>query len=1056
MRKAALYFVLFLLVFVSHLTIPVFLSAQALGSSGIEGTVMDSSGAVIPGATVTIRNVATGASRTVTADSGGRYRIVLLQPGDYEVVGEYSGFATVKRLGVRLEVGSTATVDLELPVAAAAETITVTEAAPVTEPERTEVTDIVSARAVENLPINGRRWDNFALLTPGVSPDGTFGLVSYRGIAGLYNNNQVDGADNNQAFFSEARGRTRVVYTISQSSIREFQVGLSNFSAEFGRAAGGTINAVTKSGTNEFHGQAFYFLRDDIWNAQEPFTPFKPEERRQQFGFSFGAPIVKDRLFFFGTYDQQIRSFPYFVRPSSAAFLNVRTDTCSTSLPSSTVPVVPGCTATIAFFDSLQTFVPRKAHNNVAFGKFDWVINNNHTLIAQYNWHRWRSPNGIRTAPIQTAAGSDNGFDGVKTDFLNFRLNSVLSSSVVNEARFQFGRDFEFQRPNVTDPGTSVSGGISFGMPNFLPRPAFPNEKIFQWVDNISWIRGRHSFKFGLDIYYVRELQINLFQGGGVYSYASLADVAKDCPPGATGCVPLVETGTRANFTGRHGSFSQSFDLRELGGRVFFTTTDYNFYLQDTFRVLPNLTLNYGVRYEFTRLPPPEPTTTVDPLTGTETTAAGNPAFPETTRFNQDSNNVGPRFGFSWDPWNNHRFIVRGGYGLYYGRTSNSFISTALTDNQRVFITFGFSPGDAAAPTYPNVLPAPPVRTFAAPDVLQFSRDYVRPLIHMSELALEYGLSPNMTVSATYLWSRGQRLPITRDINFSPPTEQVTYILGGETFGPFPFFTGPRPRTDVRRLLQNESIVNTQYHAVVLKVARRVSGGLAFNAHLTIAKALDDGQQRNTFLNRFAQLLDGTNKRAEYALSDLDIRKQFVAYFTWEPPFRKIENKGLRAILNGFEWSGIVTLRDGRPIDQDVTGFTSSSRTRAMETFGPNGYGGTSRPPFQSRNGFTGPGLATVDLRTTREFRITEAKKVVFVWEAFNLFNRTNFAGVDDDLLRISNSGCRTSTGTLGNCSAGQMREVELSPLTSFGVPFSASTTLWGPREFQMAIKFIW
>ena len=231
MRKAALYFVLFLLVFVSHLTIPVFLSAQALGSSGIEGTVMDSSGAVIPGATVTIRNVATGASRTVTADSGGRYRIVLLQPGDYEVVGEYSGFATVKRLGVRLEVGSTATVDLELPVAAAAETITVTEAAPVTEPERTEVTDIVSARAVENLPINGRRWDNFALLTPGVSPDGTFGLVSYRGIAGLYNNNQVDGADNNQAFFSEARGRTRVVYTISQSSIREFQVGLSNLNS---------------------------------------------------------------------------------------------------------------------------------------------------------------------------------------------------------------------------------------------------------------------------------------------------------------------------------------------------------------------------------------------------------------------------------------------------------------------------------------------------------------------------------------------------------------------------------------------------------------------------------------------------------------------------------------------------------------------------------------------------------------------------------------------------------------------------------------------------------
>ncbi len=1053
MRKAALYFVLFLLAFVSHLTMPACLSAQAIGSSGIDGTVIDPSGAVIPGAQITIRNVATGVSRSVTADSRGHYRAILLQPGDYEVTGAYSGFATVKRSGIRLQVGVTATIDLELPVATAAETITVTEAAPITEPERTEVADIVGPRAVENLPINGRRWDNFALLTPGVSPDGTFGLVSYRGIAGLYNNNTVDGADNNQAFFSEARGRTRVVYTISQSSIREFQVGLSNFSAEFGRAAGGTINAVTKSGTNDFHGEAFYFLRDDIWNAQEPFTPFKPEERRQQFGFSFGAPIVKDRLFFFGTYDQQIRSFPYFVRPSRAGFLEVQTDTCTTR---TTDPIVPGCAATIAFFESLQTFVPRKAHNNVAFGKFDWVINNNHTFIGQYNWHRWRSPNGIRTAPIQNAAGSDNGFDGVKTDFLNFRLNSVLSSSLVNEARFQFGRDFEFQRPNVTDPGTGVSGGISFGMPNFLPRPAFPNEKIFQWVDNISWIRGRHSFKFGLDIYYVRELQINLFQGGGVYSYSSLAELAKDCPAEAIGCVRFDEPPASDRFEGRHGGFSQSFDLRGLGGRLSFTTTDYTFHAQDTYRVLRNLTLTYGLRYEFTRLPQPKPTTTVDPLTGVETTAAGNPAFPETTRFNQDTNNFGPRFGFSWDPWSNKRFIVRGGYGLYYGRTSNSFISTALTDNQRVFITFGFSRGDAAAPTYPNVLPAPPVRTFAAPDVLQFSRDYVRPLVHMSELALEYGLSPNMTVSATYLWSRGQRLPITRDINFSAPTEQVTYILAGETFGPFPFFTGPRPRRDVRRLLQNESIVNTQYHGVVLKVARRFSGGLAFNAHLTISKALDDGQQRNTFLNRFAQLLDGTNKRAEYALSDLDIRKQFVAYFTWEPPFRRIENKGLRAILDGFEWSGIVTLRDGRPIDQDITGSTSGSRTLAMETFGPNGYGGTSRPPFQSRNGFTGPGLATVDFRTTREFRITEAKKVVFVWEAFNLFNRTNFASVADDLLEITNSGCRTATGILGTCSADQMREVELRPITDFGVPSSASSTLWGPREFQMAIKFIW
>lgn len=1047
-----------LLLVAFFLAMPGSVTAQSLGTGTIQGRVIDQSGAVIPGAQVKIRNTGTNLERSLTSDEGGNYRAVLLPPGRYEVTASSSGFATIQRPEIVVEVGSVATVNFEMQVVAAEEVVTVTDTAPVTEPERTEVTSLVDQKSVESLPINGRRWENFVLLTPGVAPDGDFGLVSYRGVSGLYNNNTVDGADNNQAFFSEARGRTRAVYTISQSSIKEFQVGLSNFSAEIGRAAGGTVNAVTKSGSNQFHGEAFYFIRDAVFNAREPFQPSKPDERRQQFGAAIGGPIVGDKLFFFASYDQQKRNFPYFVRTNSSTFLNVRTDTCTNS---ATDPIIPGCAATIAFFQSLSTFVPRSGDNYVAFGKIDYLINADHTLTGQYNFHKWQSPNGIRTAPIQTNAESDNGTDRVRTDFMNVRLNSILSSSVVNEFRFQFGRDFESQVPNVTFPGTSVSGGISFGMPNFLPRPAFPNEKVFQWVDNLSWIRGNHNLKVGFDLYYVRELQINLFQGGGVYSFSNLVEIAKDCPPGAMGCVVFDESqpgGLGANFTGRHGRLSQSFDLRGLNGRLFFTTTDINWYAQDTWRMLPNLTFQYGVRYEYTRLPDVPVTTTTNPSTGMTITAKGNPAFPATQGFNADTNNFGPRLGLSWDVFNNQKLVWRAGYGMTYGRTSNSFLSTALTDNQLVFIGFGFSQGDPIVPQYPGILSAPPAISFAAPDVLQLAPDFVRPLVHMTEMSLEYGLTDTMSISATYVWSRGLRLPSAVDINMDPPNEQVTYIdtSTGDTFGPFPFYTGSRPRSDVRRLVETQSVVGTQYHAGIFKFTRRFSGGLAINAHFTWAKALDDGQTRQTFQSRFAQVLDGFDRSAEYGRSELDVQKQFVSYFTYVPPFDKIENTAMRRILNGFEWSGIVTLRDGRPVDQDITGSVSGSRTRATETFGPNGYGGTSRPPWLQRNSFTSPGLATFDFRTTRNFPITETMKAVFIIEAFNLFNRKNLVGVNDDIFRIANSGCRTTTGTLGNCVAGQMREVEVAPLSGFLVPFSASSTLSGPREFQISVKFLW
>jgi hypothetical protein len=421
------------------LSVPAF--AQTAATGNIEGVVTDATGAVLPGVAVVVRNIETNAVREAVTDEGGRYRASALQPGTYEITVTLAGFDAKPITNIAVLVGQTQPVDFKMRPAGVSETVTVTGETPVIDLSRTDVSTVVGERAIANLPINGRRWENFVLLTPGVTNDGAFGLVSYRGVSGLYNNNTIDGVDNNQAFFSEARGRTRASYSVSQSAIREFQVGVSNFSAEFGRAAGGTVNAVTRSGTNTPRGEAFYFIRDDAFMAREPFATSVPDERRQQFGVSAGGPIKTDKLFYFANFDQQLRTFPGFVRPNAGNFY---------TLPCT----APGCAATADYFRSLEGFFDREGNNRIFLGKIDAPINNKHTLTAQYNMHRWDSENGIQTQPILTGTSNTaNGEDIVKTDFAVISFNSVLSSRFLNEFRTQIGRDFESPDPELGGAG---------------------------------------------------------------------------------------------------------------------------------------------------------------------------------------------------------------------------------------------------------------------------------------------------------------------------------------------------------------------------------------------------------------------------------------------------------------------------------------------------------------------------------------------------------------------------------------------------------------------------
>jgi hypothetical protein len=310
---------------------------QTAGSGLIAGTLTDPSGAVVPGASVTIRHAETGTERVVTTNEVGLYSAPFLQPGHYEITAAKAGFAKVVRTGLNLQVGQTLTVDLAMPVKAATEAVTVSGEGDVVDTSKTEVSQVVSEAAVSNLPIAGRRWDSFVLLTPNVTTDGTSGLVSYRGISGLYNSNTVDGANNNQALFSEARGRAiSGAYVYSMDSIKEYQVTASNYSAELGQAAGGVVNAVTKSGTDNLHGDLFYYLRYPTFNALDPLPKSQGVYTQaihqwQQFGGSVGGPLIKDRLFFFGTYDgsRKVNPVAYTSSPYSAS---VRALSCPAAL----------------------------------------------------------------------------------------------------------------------------------------------------------------------------------------------------------------------------------------------------------------------------------------------------------------------------------------------------------------------------------------------------------------------------------------------------------------------------------------------------------------------------------------------------------------------------------------------------------------------------------------------------------------------------------------------------------------------------------------------------
>ena len=721
-------------------------SAQTAGAGAIAGTVTDANQAVVPGATITVTNVDTGVSHVYTSNASGLYQAPFLVPGHYKVEASGANFGTVEAKGLTLLVGQTLTIDLAMAVKSATTTVEVTSDAPLLDTDKQDVSQTLDTNLVANLPVNARNWSDFVLLTPNVTQDGSTGLVSFHGISGLYNQNYVDGANNNQMLFSEARGRSSgAPYVYSVDAIKEFQAEASNYSVEFGQAAGGQVNAITRSGTNTMHGDAFYFLRYPTLNALDPLTKYnalynqsnptiaaflltQPVHQQQQFGGSAGGPILKDRLFYFFTYDgfRKVGKALYTDSNFLSTTPSVGTPNTNTITPTQcpTTLTSTQCTAGIQFLINQSTAAPtRFSKEDLFFPRVDYHLNSKNDVFADFNFANFASSYGYSTAAtFSNSSPSTNGPTYYHERFLVGGWTAQIGKASVNEVHGQWGRDLETAGAYASGPNVSM-GAVAFGMPNALPRAAEPDEHRIQISDVFSTSFGRHTLKFGGDANIVHEVMINLYQGGGLYAYGesnnelNFQDWIQDAFAGQAGNTDpyagyhyktLIQTVDQVNkAAGTQGK--DDFWMKMLDG-----------FAEDSWKVTPNFTVTAGVRYDVQITPAPGLVNHLfDPISSEYTSAIKNV-----------TDRIQPRVGFSWSPYVGT--VVRGGYGLFSALNQGSTYYAMRVENGVVQLNYTFSgcypisscpnpPAPGTKLQYPNLpyLPSgpPPVAAAEGPSI---------------------------------------------------------------------------------------------------------------------------------------------------------------------------------------------------------------------------------------------------------------------------------------------------------------------------------------------------
>jgi hypothetical protein len=1031
------------------------LYAQSTTDGAIGGTVYDTNGAVVPNAQIIVHNNGTNAEKTLKSDNSGYFRVTNLASGTYTVTINQQGFASYKAEQVIVQVGSVTDVSPRLGVGSTSETVNVTAEAPQINTTSAEFAPTLNQVAISNLPINGGRWSNFALLTPGVVSDSNaFGLLSFRGISTLLNNNTVDGADNNQAFFSEERGRTRAGYSTPKVAIEEFQVNTSNYSAEYGRSAGGVVNTVTKSGTNSIHGEGYFFDRDNTIGAANPFTQiavqtspgvftptnFKPTDWRKIAGFGIGGPIIKDKVFLFVAYDWYRHNFPgtavttnptaFFATPSAATLSTLATRLGVTTAQAGTI-----YTNDLTGLNTMLGPVARTGDQNIFLPKLDWQINQKNHASFSFNRMRWSSPAGIQTAATVTRGISSFGDDFVKDTWGVAKLNTFFTPTLGNELRFQYGRDFEFefsQQPSAYElanlvnaptftnplglpPTVSITNGFTFGVPNFLQRSKFPDETRNQIADTVTWTRGKHNFKVGVDFSHVNDNGQNLFNGFGSYSYSSLLNYFSDLnKPNTCAGKPC------------YTSFSQGLGLPG----VEFNTNDYSVFVADDWKISQRLSLSLGLRWEYQQMP--------DPVA-----SLVNPLEPRTGKLPSDTNNFGPRVGFAYDVFGKGKTVVRGGYGLYYGRVINSTIFNALTVTGAPGsqVSLSFTPTSAGAPVFPKVLTS---LTGVGRNVDFFDPNFQNPQIHQVDMSIEQDLGWNTVLSVSYLGSLGRQLPTFVDTNVATNRiSSVTYNVNGGPLGTGTYTTAlfqpfsttqARPNTNFGAMSDIVSGVNSSYHALAIQANHRMSHNIQFGASYTWAHAIDYGQNQTTFSSTNSFLFPNSIA-AEKGNSQYDVPNRFVLNAIINSPWKK--DGWLGVFANGWEFAPVYQVQNGLPYTLLVSGNAPvPGPVPPGGVLGSiNNSGGTNRIDILGNNSFRLPMTWLTDMRIAKNFSIREKYKVELLTDFFNVANKQNVMSVNTTGYIIS-----------GN-------NLNFNPTFGTVTGVNNSNFLYTPRQIQLGAR---
>jgi outer membrane receptor protein involved in Fe transport len=921
------------------------LSAQSeVGGATLNGTIVDPSGAAVVGAKVTAREQRTGFERSTTSSDAGLYSLLRLPVGVYELSVEQKGFQLTKRTQITLNVGAVVTLDVQLALGAAQEIVSVTADVPVVETSRSQTSNIVNERSVANLPINGRNFLDIAVSVPGVVRDPRGGDLSFAGQRGTANSLLIDGADGNNLFFGQSSGRqgVRNPYAFSQDSVQEFQINNSGYNAETGRAGGGVINVVTKSGTNDLHGGGFWFYRDKAMNANtfinNSRSIVKQPYHFNQFGGNIGGPVRKDKIFFFFDYDGQRNKTP------NPVFLNIAPPSDALSQQ--------------AFQEIQKYLVPytQSLNNDVYLAKVDWNITANQRLSVRYNANRFTGVNyesGGTSSAQEHTGNAKVGTDNVAGNYSRvFGTNTVWDARVVYLADREPGESNSQLAPEtvIQQNNTNV---LLFGRNNFSPR--YTNTKRVQTINTVSYVRGRHSYKIGGDLNFERI--DNFFPGNfaGVYTFTSYAAFAQKQP--FSFVQAFAGTGTPGPLTNPNIS-------------------EYAFFAQDSWRTSDRLTLNYGIRYDLLNYA----------ASGVTNPDPGLKALGiDTGKMNRDSNNFGPRFGFAYRLGGGDRMVLRGGYGAYFARTTAIMTGTTMSNNGIQVQTYELRSG---FPTYPSVLSAPPNIRGVTPNLFVMDPKFVEPVSHQWSLNLESQVGRNASVTLGYLGVHGEHLSHTRDINLFPAVPTQGSFADGTpvTFFRHPGPAGPaRPNPNFGRISVNDSGADSVYHGGFIQFAKRYAQNFQFLASYTFSKVIDTAPDQTAVVvpvDDAKNVQDTLNPNLDRALGDADIRHRFTFSGVWDLTYaHSMPNRVARALLDGYQFAIITGVNSGRHFSPTVGSDPNNNSMTA-----------TDRPPYIGRNTIEGPGFATADVRISRSIPLHgDRMQLRLIGEAFNITNRANF-----------------------------------------------------------------